>query len=195
MAKHKHIDIYRRRREQKTDYKKRLTLLKSRKLRFTVRKSERHLRIDIIQYSPDGDKILVSAFSKELQKLGWNYSYSNIPAAYLTGLLCATKAKKAKVSEAVLDLGLNNPMHGSRLYAALKGAIDGGLQIPFDESAFPTEERISGAHIASYAEALQKKDKSLYEKQFSACIKAKADPSKITTEFEKMKKSITGGIK
>ena len=195
MAKRKHIDIYRRRRNGKTDYQKRLTLLKSRKPRLVVRKSERHTIVELVQYSPEGDKVLASAVSKELQKLGWKYSCSNLPAAYLTGMLCATKAKKAKAGEAVLDLGLSNPLHGSRLYAALKGALDGGLQIPFDENALPPEERITGAHIAKFAEVLQKKDKALYERQFSACIKAKADPTKITAEFEKVKKSISGGSK
>jgi large subunit ribosomal protein L18 len=195
MVKPKHIDIYRRRREGKTDYKRRLTLLKSRKPRLIVRKSEKHTCVQIVEYAPEGDKVLASAFSKELQKLGWKYSCSNLPSTYLTGLLCATRAKKAKANEAIFDIGLNNPLHGSRLYAALKGAVDGGLQIPLDESALPSDERISGTHIAKYAEELQKKGKTLYEKQFSANLKAKADPTKLNAEFEKVKKSILGGSK
>ena len=57
---------FRRRFEGKTDYHKRLKLLKSRKLRVVVRTSNNHVRVQIVQSKLGGDKILISAFSKEL---------------------------------------------------------------------------------------------------------------------------------
>ena len=55
--------------------------------------------------------------------------------------------QEKKIKDAILDLGLQTPLKGSRLYAALKGAIDGGLTIPASEEVFPAEERITGQHL------------------------------------------------
>lgn len=139
---------FRRRREGKTDYKKRLTLLSSEKPRLVVRKSLKYIRAQIVNYEDVGDKTVVVANSKELQGLGWKFACDNTPAAYLTGVLIAKKAAQAKVKEAVLDTGLYPSTKGSRLYALVKGAIDGGLEIPIDEEMFPSEDRINGNHIA-----------------------------------------------
>jgi|ETN01SMinimDraft_4_1059930.scaffolds.fasta_scaffold26922_2 large subunit ribosomal protein L18 len=139
--------LFKRRIEGKTDYQKRLRLLKSRKARLVVRKSLKNTRVQLVDYSPDGDVIIASAISGELKKLGWKYSCSNTPATYLTGLLCGSKAIKADKKEAVLDIGINRPINGCKLYAALKGAIDAGMEIPHGEEALPKEERIFGAHI------------------------------------------------
>jgi large subunit ribosomal protein L18 len=63
--------------------------------------------------------------------------------------------------EAVLDIGLAASVSGSRIFAALKGMVDAGMDIPHGESAIPQEERISGAHIsddvASSVEKARKK--------------------------------------
>jgi large subunit ribosomal protein L18 len=75
---------------------------------------------------------------------------SNTPAAYLTGMLFAVKAKKAGQDRAILDIGLNRATTGARVFAALKGAVDAGLEIPYGEEILPSEERIKGAHIAAY---------------------------------------------
>jgi len=87
---------FKRRYEKKTNYKKRLGLLLSEKPRLVVRKFLRHTKAQIIKYEPKGDKTVVSANTQELEKLGWKYSTSNIPAAYLTGLLIGQRAKKKK---------------------------------------------------------------------------------------------------
>jgi len=39
--------------------------------------------------------------------------------------------------KAVLDLGLNVSTTGARVYGVLKGACDGGINIPHSESRFP----------------------------------------------------------
>src|SRR3989338_5237792 len=112
---------FRRRRDGITDYRKRLKILKSEKPRLVVRKSLSNVLVQFAEYDAKGDKVLLSAHSKELAKLGWNGNRGNIPAAYLTGLLAGKKALKKSINEAVLDIGLNVSTKGSRIYAALKG--------------------------------------------------------------------------
>jgi large subunit ribosomal protein L18 len=151
---------FKRRRLGKTDYDKRLKLLLSRKPRLVVRRSLRYIVAQVIEFSKEGDKTLVSANSKELKELGWAFSCDNIPAAYLTGLLVGKKAVRKGIKEAVLDSGLYSSTKGNRIYAVAKGARDAGLKVPVDEVVLPTEERIKGMHVAKYLE----KFKSLPEK-------------------------------
>ncbi len=140
---------YRRRREGRTDYRRRLALLKGERPRAVVRKSLDHLTVQVVRFDPQGDRMVATAHSKELSRLGWEGSTGNVPAAYLTGYLLAKRAQAAGVQEAILDLGLHPPSRGSRVFAALRGMTDGGLAVPHDEEVLPPEERVRGAHIAS----------------------------------------------
>jgi large subunit ribosomal protein L18 len=107
--------------------------------------------VQIVNASVVGDSTVASAISTELGGHGWTAGTGNIPAAYLTGLLAGRRAKSRGVKEAVLDVGLNPPVKGSRIYAALKGAVDAGLEVPHNPEVLPDESRISGEHIvASY---------------------------------------------
>jgi len=139
---------FKRKREGKTNYRKRLNLLKSRTDRLVIRKTNQYVLAQIVSYEPAGDKVLVGVSSKQLLKIGWKYSAKNIPASYLTGFLLAKKATEKKVKKAILDLGLQTPKKGSRLYAVLKGVIDGGVNVPSSDEIFPSQERINGAHIS-----------------------------------------------
>ena len=141
---------FRRRREGKTDYYQRTGLVVSDVPRMVVRKTNRHIIIQLVTAHMEGDKTLVAANSAELEKYGYKGSTSNTPAAYLTGMLFAVKAKKAQQESAILDIGLNRATPGARVFAALKGAVDAGLDIPYGESILPSEERIKGEHIAAY---------------------------------------------
>lgn len=141
---------FRRKREGKTDYNKRLKLLLSGKPRLIVRPSLKGITVQIAVAEKIGDKIISGAHSNELKKIGWKYNGGNIPSSYLTGLLLAKKTIKSGIKEAILDMGLKKPVKGSRTFACLKGAVDGGLKIPFSESILPSEERIKGEHIAKY---------------------------------------------
>ena len=147
MKKSSYLIYFKRRREKKTKYKKRLALLKSGETRLVIRRSLSNISVQFIDYKPEGDKTIVSAFSSELKKLGWNRT-GNIPAAYLTGLLAGKRAKDKKIEEAVLDLGLQTSTKGSRLYAALKGVLDAGVNVPHSKEILPIEERIKGKHIS-----------------------------------------------
>lgn len=139
---------YRRRREDKTNYHKRIALLKSNKPRLVIRKSLKNMVLQLIEYHPTGDKIVISAHTRELKKYDWNYGYGNLPSAYLLGLVFGKKALAKKYKEAVIDLGLQGPIKGTRLFAAVKGVVDAGFHIPHDAAMFPQDDRIKGQHIA-----------------------------------------------
>ncbi len=174
---------YRRKKEGKTDYRKRLVLLKAKLPRLVVRKSNKHVLTQLVEYSESGDKVLLTVKSSELKKYGWEMNTGNMPSAYLTGLVLGIKAKG---KQAILDLGLQAPIRGSRLYAALKGAIDGGLDVKSSVENLPQEERLSGRHISSYAKQVDAE----YEKIFSAYSKNKQDARKFEEYFEKTKQKI-----
>lgn len=136
---------FKRRREGKTNYRQRVDYLKSKKPRLVIRKSNKYIITQIIEYSIKGDKTLFSVNSKTLEKLGWNYSKKSIPAAYLTGLLLG---KTTKIKECILDLGDLHSREGTRIYAVAKGFKDAGSKLPCDEKMFPKQERIEGKHIS-----------------------------------------------
>lgn len=159
---------HRRRREGKTDFRLRLKLLKSGKTRFVVRRSLNNIVCQVVKYSPKGDHILASSDSRELKKMGWKHHCGNIPSAYLTGLLCGARAKNEKLQDLILDMGLYTSVKGSRLYACLKGALDSGLKIPHSEEILPTQDRVSGKHIADYAKASGRKTSQTITKDFEA---------------------------
>jgi large subunit ribosomal protein L18 len=135
---------FKRKREKKTNYRKRLALVKSRLPRLVIRISNKNTYLQIIDYSEKGDKVLSGVSSKDLEKKGWKHSGNNIPAAYATGLLLA---KKVKTKKAILDIGLQKNHPKGRIYAALKGVIDGGIVVPHREEIFPSEERLLGNHL------------------------------------------------
>ncbi len=141
---------FRRRREGKTDYRRRLKLLFSKKHRVVVRKSNKNIQMQLVATDKIGDKTLITVMSSELPKYGYDGGKCNCPAAYLTGLLFGKRAKEAGFNDTILDIGLHTPIHGSNVYAALKGALDSGLTIPHDPAVFPADDRIRGNHIATY---------------------------------------------
>lgn len=184
---------YRRRREQKTDYHKKLKLLSSRKPRLVVRITGQKIISQLVGFGPKGDLVLTAADSSQLLKFGWNYSLKNLPAAYLTGLLAGKSALEKGLPEAVLDTGAKIIIPHNKISAFLKGAVDSGLNVPFgEEEIFPDEERISGKHVQDYAEKLIKEDRKKYEQKFSRYLKAGQAPEKMAASFEKAKEKIMG---
>ncbi len=142
----------RRRRENKTDYKLRLTLLKSRRPRIVVRRTNKYFIAQVIESVEAKDKVVVGITSKDLIKNGWDKKFEgslkSIPAGYLTGLLLAREIEKSKAkgSRFVLDLGLARTLRGNRNYAVVKGLVDGGLDLSANEEVFPSDERLNGEH-------------------------------------------------
>lgn len=138
---------FRRRREGKTDYRQRLRLLLSGKPRAVVRHSLKYVTVQLVNYIPEGDQVVFTHTSKNLKKLGWNFGTNNVPAAYLVGYSAGKEAKKRGIERAVLDIGRFKPVKGCKIFAALKGLVDAGLEIPHGEHIFPEEDRIYGKHI------------------------------------------------
>ncbi len=141
---------FRRVRDGKTDYRARKQLLISRKPRLVVRKSLNNTLLQIVVPQAAGDVTLVSANTSDLKKYGYTGGTGNITSAYLAGLLLGYRAKKSGQKEAILDAGLYHTTKGGRLFAALKGAVDAGMEIPHDAEIFPSEDRITGKHIDKY---------------------------------------------
>ncbi|MBN2066872.1 MAG: 50S ribosomal protein L18 [Candidatus Diapherotrites archaeon] len=177
---------FRRRREGRTNYRKRLALLSSKLPRLVVRKTNTHIIAQIVEYEPKGDKTVVHVNSSQLQSFGWKASKKNLPAAYLTGLLIGVKARKGKIEQAVLDIGNNTPIHGAFWTAVLKGALEAGLKVSSGEEALPSQERASGKHIALFAEKLGQKA----GEKFSGYAKEKLDPKQIEKIFNEAKEKI-----
>jgi len=142
---------YRRKRDSKTNYYKRLNLLKGSKPRLVIRISTSNVLLQIIKFNTKGDEVLVSSRSKDLLDLGWKHNQKNLPSCYLTGLILGKKAKENNVKDAVVDFGFHtSKVKGTRIYAALKGVLDSGLDVLVGEGVFPNEDRLSGSHIATY---------------------------------------------
>ena len=145
----RHNVPFRRRREGKTDFRARLALIKSKVPRAAVRRSLKNIQVQFIEFDMEGDKILAAANTVELKKFGWDRAACNVPGAYLIGYIAAKRALQNGVERAVLDIGLKRPTNGNRCFAALKGMVDAGLEIPHGEGIFPSEERIKGSHIGA----------------------------------------------
>ncbi len=179
----------RRRREGKTDYQARKALVTSRKPRLVTRASNKNMEVQIIIAKPHGDEVLASANSRELIKsYRWRAPAGNIPAAYLTGFLCGTKAKAAGIPEAILDIGLVSPTKGSKIFAVLSGVVDAGVEVPHSEEKI-VKERMKGEHIAKYAKTLGAGSEE-YTAKFSQYNAKGVAPEKIAEHFAKVKANI-----
>jgi large subunit ribosomal protein L18 len=178
----------RRRREKKTDYQARKGFVVSGKPRLVARSSLKNTIAQIIVAKPQGDQVLAAAHTHELiKKYGWKAATGNIPAAYLTGLLCGLKAKKNGVSEAILDLGLVSPTKSAKVFATMSGVVDAGVTIPHSEEKI-VKDRNRGYHIQDYAENLGAPAE--YAPKFST-LKAKGlAPEKFSDHFFEVRNAI-----
>ncbi|MFQ3321585.1 MAG: large subunit ribosomal protein L18 [Candidatus Thalassarchaeaceae archaeon] len=141
---------FKRRRNGQTDYRRRMKLLRGNVLRAVVRVSNTQVTCQLVEFGTGGDRIISSVTGQNLvDNYKWpsEASRKSIPATYLVGLALAKKALSAGHTEAILDIGLAASSPGSRVFAALKGMIDGGLEIPHGDSVLPQEDRINGVHI------------------------------------------------
>ncbi len=178
---------FRRRREGKTDYGARIKLIDYEKSRLVVRISNAQATVQVIDYTPEGDVTVASAVGKQLSNYGYLGNAGNITGVYLTGYLCAKRALAAGVDYAILDIGLRSPIKGSKIFAALKGAVDAGLEVPHGDFIFPEDERIRGEHVANYAESL---DAEEVAKKFSKYFERGLNPKDLPENFDETIKNI-----
>src|SRR3989344_3481143 len=152
----------RRRRECKTNYCRRLFLLKGNSPRLVIRKTNRYIIMQIIKSKNAKDNVLYSFNTRELLKHGWpekkKGSLKSLSAAYFGGLLLGEKAKELK-ERIILDIGLIPNTKGSRAYAAVKGISDAGIEIKYDDKIMPLEDRINGKHMKENFSEMFKKIK------------------------------------
>jgi len=181
------------------------------KYRLIVRFTNKDIICQIAYARIEGDIIICAAYSHELPRYGIKVGLTNYAAAYCTGLLIARRLlKKLNLDEiytgqeeidgdefyvedvdgkpgafrCYLDIGLTRTTTGARVFGAMKGAADGGIDIPHSTKRFPGYDaesgefsadvhrnHIFGIHVGEYMKKLQEDDDDLYKKQFSRFIK------------------------
>ena len=142
--------IFRRRKAGLTDYRRRLKLLRGRKPRAVVRISNTRTTCQLVDWAASGDLVKISMTGSDLtKKFGWpeTHSQKSVPASYLVGFAMGKAALAQGADEAVLDIGLAASTAGNRVFAALKGMVDAGLEVPHSDSVLPDEDRLNGVHI------------------------------------------------
>ncbi|MFL2493337.1 MAG: 50S ribosomal protein L18 [Candidatus Thalassarchaeum sp.] len=140
---------FKRRRNGKTDYRRRLRMLRGGVPRAIVRVSNTQVVCQLAQFDPEGDKIVTSVSGSNLTNYGWpaDVSTKSVPACYVAGYALGKSALSTGHDSAILDIGLAASSPGNRIFAALKGMIDAGLNIPHGDGVLPSDERVNGAHI------------------------------------------------
>ena len=137
--------ILHRIRTEKTNYRKRKAMLMGKRDFISVNVTNENTQVQILKPIISGDKVLVSAHSRFLIKIGWKGSRKSISASYLTGYLAGKRAVSKGTKNAILYTGTKK--YTQRMAAALKGVIDAGLDVPADSETFPSEDRINGDHL------------------------------------------------
>jgi large subunit ribosomal protein L18 len=184
-----YVHTLKRIRDDKTNYRKRAAILIGRHSFVTVKVSDQNIAAQVLKLTPTGDIVIASAHSRELEKQGWKGARNNLPACYLTGMLMAKKALEKGVKNAVLYIGKDH--FTSRVAACMKGIVDGGISMPVSEESLPDQGRISGQHIAEYADTL-KENQEEYNSRFSAILKNGLRPEDYPSHFEEIKSRLSG---
>lgn len=143
--------LKRRRLENKTDYLKRMKLLKSEAPRVVFRKTNRYVIAQYVESHEAKDKVVIGLTSKKLKEFGWpekfEGSLKSISASYLTGLLIGKEIAEKKLKIPIIDFGMTRVLSKNRTFAFIKGLVDAGIEIKCDEENFPEEERIEGKNL------------------------------------------------
>ncbi|KAL8260752.1 hypothetical protein R6Q59_028705, partial [Mikania micrantha] len=199
------------------------------KYRYVVRFTNKDITAQIISATIAGDIVLASAYSHELPHYGLKVGLTNYAAAYCTGLLLARRVlKKLEMDDeyqgnveatgedysvepaesrrpfrALLDVGLVRTTTGNRVFGALKGALDGGLDIPHSEkrfAGFNKDEKnldadvhrkyIYGGHVSTYMNTLVEDEPEKYQTHFSNYIKAGVEPDTLEELYKKVHAAI-----
>uniref|UniRef100_A0A7S1T5J7 Large ribosomal subunit protein uL18 C-terminal eukaryotes domain-containing protein n=1 Tax=Compsopogon caeruleus TaxID=31354 RepID=A0A7S1T5J7_9RHOD len=187
------------------------------KYRLVVRLTSKDIIAQVAAARIVGDEMIAVAYSHELPQYGIKLGLTNYAAAYATGLLLARRTlKKLGLDEtyvgkeeadgemfeievnderrpftAILDVGIGRTTTGSKIFAVMKGAVDGGIQVPHNEKRFPAfskddgfdpeelRKRILGLHVQEYMEYLVEEDDEKYKQQFARYIAEGIEPDSI----------------
>lgn len=194
------------------------------KYRMVVRFTNRDVICQIAYATLAGDVVVSSAYAHELPRYGLKMGLTNYAAAYCTGLLLARRtlqkfgldaAYEGNTEDlgadynvdaadegprpfmAILDTGLKRTSTGSKVFAALKGALDGGMDIPHNEKRFIGYDRdakefdpemlrkyIFAGHVGEYMEELMEEDPEKYQTHFAEYVKAGVEPDGLEEMYE-----------
>jgi len=195
-----------------------------------IRLTNKDVIAQIVYSKIRGDITFCAAYAHELKNYGVTAGTTNYAACYATGLLLARRvlsklglaskyegAKDIKgytapneipdegprPFKAILDVGLFRTTTGARVIGAMKGAVDGGLNIPHNAKRFPGwdkekgevnseafRKRIFGLHVAEYQRSLQKDDEERYKNLFGTYIKGGIKPDGIEAMWKKAHEAI-----
>jgi len=195
------------------------------KYRMIVRMSNKDITCQIAYARLEGDRVVAAAYSHELPRYGVKVGLTNYAAAYCTGLLLARRVLKqlnldgeykgnSEINgevfcvednddgpgafRACLDVGLARTTTGAKIFGAMKGAADGGIDIPHSEKRFPGYDKeagefsadvhrnhIFGQHVAQYMRELLDKDEDAYKRQFSQSIKSGVTADSVEDMYKK----------
>ncbi len=161
--------VFRRRQSGQTDYHRRLKLLRGKKARAVVRVSNTRVTCQMVNWSAGGDIVLASVTGTDLtKKYDWpaEFSQKSVPACYLVGFALGKEAISKGCTDAVLDIGLAGSAPGGRVFSALKGMIDAGMDIPHSDEILPEDDRLNGAHISDNVSAAVESTKTKIEEAY-----------------------------
>jgi large subunit ribosomal protein L5e len=204
---------------------------KTPKYRFVVRITNKDIITQLFSSDLTHDVCLASAYAHELPRYGIALGLTNYAAAYATGLLLARRVNsKFGLSEAyegnkeidgadynveqngerapfkaLLDVGLTRTTTGARVFGVLKGACDGGLDVPHKDRRFPGSKRedkewqadaevhrkyIFGGHVAAWMTKLQEEDEEAYGRQFKRFVDAGIGADDLENLYQEAHKKI-----
>lgn len=201
------------------------------KYRLIVRFTNKDIICQIAYARIEGDQIVCAAYAHELPRYGLKVGLTNYAAAYCTGLLMARRVLKKFNLDGIyegqteidgdeynvenndadgpnsfrcyLDVGLARTTTGAKVFGVLKGAVDGGLDMPHSTKRFPGydsesgdfsaekhREHIFGAHVGNYMTSLQEEDEDAYKRQFGKYIKEGVSPDGLEAMYKKVHEAI-----
>ena len=177
------------------------------KYRLVARITNNRIIAQVIYATIQGDRVFCAADSYELKKWGVNAGLANYAAAYATGLLLARRllnkvgladmyegnkkygenydvsndVRERRPFKVTLDVGLKATTTGSKVFAVMKGAADGGLNVPHSDKRFPGQvdgeenkvlrARILGGHVDAYMSKIKGTEKgTLQFKVWNECL-------------------------
>ncbi|KAE8659441.1 60S ribosomal protein L5-1 [Hibiscus syriacus] len=199
------------------------------KYRFVARFTNKDIIAQIVHATISGDIVLAAAYAHELPLYELEVGLTNYAAAYCVGLLLARRtlkqlemdseyegnveatgedfsvepAETRRPFRALLDVGLVKTTTGNRVFGVLKGALDGGIDIPQSEKRFagfnkdtkqldPEVHRkyIYGGHVASYMRTLIEDEPEKYQSHFSEYIKRGIEADSLEAIYKKVHAAI-----
>jgi len=202
----------------------------SKRYRLVIRITLKDIVAQIVYSEIRGDVVMTCAYAHELPRYGLPVGLTNYSAAYCVGLLLARRhlanlgladtyqgntnvdgtdyfveevEDKPRPFYAILDVGLARTSTGARVFAALKGACDGGLDVPHKEKRFAgydaeskslnnetLKKYIFGGHVADYMALLESENSEKYKKQFSRYTKNGLDKGNLEALYKKVHAAI-----